>query len=115
VSSTESASGTSVSGAPARTCPSHINGFIVRGELGSGGFGAVYRAEDRITRQVIALKVIGKPGVHPTVLDQFRSEVEAMKRVIGNRHCIQVKATFQDEQNLYMALVSRHTSCGLFG
>ncbi|KAJ8590514.1 kinase-like protein [Rhizopogon salebrosus TDB-379] len=104
VSSTESASGTSVSGALARTCPSCVNGFIVRGELGSGGFGAVYRAEDRITRQVVALKVIGKPGVHPTVLDQFRSEVEAMKRVIGDRHCVQVKATFQDEQNLYMAL-----------
>ncbi|KAJ8594758.1 kinase-like protein, partial [Rhizopogon salebrosus TDB-379] len=78
--------------------------FTVLEKLGSGAFGDVYRAEDRITGQDVALKVIKRRGAQPGELDLVRVEVDAMKRVMGDPHCVRIEAAFQDRHHLYLAL-----------
>ncbi|OAX43751.1 kinase-like protein [Rhizopogon vinicolor AM-OR11-026] len=78
-----------------------LSDFIVRAKLGAGTFGVVYRVEDKITSHIMALKVIKK---HGETFKQCRVELDAMKRLMGDPHCVQVEAGFQDEQCLYLAL-----------
>jgi serine/threonine protein kinase len=94
--------------------PALVGDFTVLEKLGSGAFGDVYRAEDKITGQDVALKVIKRRGAQPGELDLVRVEVDAMKRVMGDPHCVRIEAAFQDRHHLYLALVSDHTSCGWF-
>src|SRR5205807_7459616 len=51
--------------------------------LGSGGMGAVYRAEHRLMERHVALKVIN-PGLmdKPALVERFRREVKAAARLI---------------------------------
>jgi serine/threonine protein kinase len=90
-------------------------GFILHGRLGFGGFAVVYRAEDKVTGEVMALKVVNKCSAGPRQLYLARMEAYAMRRVMGDPYCMEIKAAFQDEHKLYMALVSGRTSCGCFG
>src|SRR5207247_3425435 len=50
--------------------------------LGSGGMGAVYRAEHRLMERHVALKVIN-PGLmdKPALVERFRREVKAAARL----------------------------------
>jgi hypothetical protein len=92
-----------------------LSDFIVRARLGAGANGVVYRVEDKITNKTMALKVIKRQGAALCDLQQFRVELDALKRVIGDAHCMQVEAGFQDAQCLYLALVSVRTCCGWIG
>jgi serine/threonine protein kinase len=83
-----------------------LSDFIVRGKLGAGAFGVVYRVEDKVTNQTMALKVMKKHGADDSDLEHSLAELDAMKRLMGDRHCMQLEAGFQDEQCLYLALVS---------
>jgi len=87
-----------------------LDDFIVRAKLGSGAYGIVYRVEDKVTNQTMALKVIKKRGVAYDDIQQFRVELDAMKRLMGDHYCIQIEAGFQDKECLYLALVSDCTS-----
>jgi serine/threonine protein kinase len=53
--------------------------------LGAGAFSVVYRAEDRITSQAMALKVIKKCSTQPGGIDVVRVEMDAMKQVMGDQ------------------------------
>ncbi|KAJ8596050.1 kinase-like protein [Rhizopogon salebrosus TDB-379] len=79
-------------------------GFILHGRLGFGGFAVVYRAEDKVTGEVMALKVVNKCSAGPRQLYLARMEAYAMRRVMGDPYCMEIKAAFQDEHKLYMAL-----------
>jgi hypothetical protein len=92
-----------------------LSDFIVRARLGAGANGVVYRVEDKITNKTMALKVIRRQGAALCDLQQFRVELDALKRVIGDVHCMQVEAGFQDAQCLYLALVSDRTCGGWIG
>jgi serine/threonine protein kinase len=92
-----------------------LSDFIVRARVGAGANGIVYRVEDKITNKTMALKVIRRQGAALCDLQQFRVELDALKRVIGDPHCMQVEAGFQDAQCLYLALVSDCTCCGWIG
>ncbi|KAG2073916.1 kinase-like protein [Suillus decipiens] len=81
-----------------------LSDFIIRARLGAGANGVVYRVEDKITDKTMALKVIRRQGATLCDLQQFRVELDALKRVIGDAHCVQVEAGFQDAQCLYLAL-----------
>jgi serine/threonine protein kinase len=59
--------------------------FTVCVRLGAGAFSVVYRAEDRITSQAMALKVIKKCGTQTGEIDVVRVEVDAMKWVMGDQ------------------------------
>ncbi|KAG1760295.1 kinase-like domain-containing protein [Suillus occidentalis] len=82
----------------------NLSDFIVHTRLGAGANGVVYRVEDKITNKTMALKVIKRQGAALCDLQQFRVELDALKRVIGDAHCMQVEAGFQDAQCLYLAL-----------
>jgi tRNA A-37 threonylcarbamoyl transferase component Bud32 len=67
---------------PAAPIPERIGPFEVECELGSGGFGVVYKAHDREVQRCVALKVL-----HPARLEQeesvdrFRREATATARL----------------------------------
>jgi formylglycine-generating enzyme required for sulfatase activity/tRNA A-37 threonylcarbamoyl transferase component Bud32 len=56
--------------------------YRVVGLLGAGGMGAVYRAEHRLMKRSVALKVITPSLVkEPSTIERFRREVEAAARL----------------------------------
>ena len=82
---------------PASPIPSHdlaagdrFGSYVILGKLGSGGFGSVYKAEQRDpVRRTVALKVI-KPGVDTKeVIARFDSERQALARM-GHPHIARV-------------------------
>ncbi|MEE2755984.1 MAG: serine/threonine-protein kinase [Myxococcota bacterium] len=56
--------------------PTEIGRYKVLGELGGGGMGDVYRVEDPITRQELALKVL--KFTYPRALHYFKREFRAV-------------------------------------
>jgi eukaryotic-like serine/threonine-protein kinase len=51
--------------------------YRVLGRIGSGGMGAVFKAEHQLMRRVVALKVIGQLSmVKPSILQRFLQEVK---------------------------------------
>src|SRR5262249_43502317 len=64
-------------GGPAPTVP----GYEVRGELGRGGMGVVYRAWQPRLKRLVALKVVRGPGPGEEERARFRSEYEILARL----------------------------------
>ena len=59
--------------------------------LASGGTGSVWRAVDRRTGEAVAIKVIDKKKLNPSL---FNMEVFAMQRCSGHPHIVQLLAAF---------------------
>src|SRR5438132_6513488 len=56
--------------------------YQLRGWIGSGGMGTVYRADDAELGETIALKVLRPQLVgDPAALDRFRREVKLARRI----------------------------------
>ncbi len=57
-------------------------------EIANGGMGAVYRARDRETRDLVALKVI-KPGIaaQPGIMERFKSELLLARKITHKNVC----------------------------
>jgi hypothetical protein len=56
--------------------------YRVLGRIGAGGMGAVYRAEHRLMRRSVALKIINpKLLTRPSAVARFRREVEAVAKL----------------------------------
>lgn len=60
-------------------------GYVIEKELDKGGFGTVYKAINRRTRSLCALKAIDISGVRPMYRDsvkaEWRKEVETLMKV----------------------------------
>lgn len=65
---------------PSRSLPQTIAGFRILRELGHGGMGVVYLAEQATPRRLLALKVL-REGVSGDSLARFRREIEALGRL----------------------------------
>ncbi len=62
--------------------------YDIRGELGRGGMGVVYKAFDRETEEMVALKVLrGEIAADESALVRFRNEVRVARRVTHKNVC----------------------------
>jgi serine/threonine protein kinase len=89
--------------------------------IGRGGFGEVYLVQDKTTFEYFALKVLSKTDViSRDQISNVRSERDILSTT-DNAWVVQLRASFQDSENLYLmleyvpggdmmtALIKRHT------
>jgi len=77
-------------GSPAAASPVAVPGFVLGDELGRGGMGVVYRAEQAALRRTVAVKMILAGHLAgPAARERFRREAEAVAR-LGHPGIVQV-------------------------
>ena len=54
--------------------PETIGGYAILNEIGSGGFGTVYRAYDPTSGRAVALKTLDPKFAFSSVIERFRRE-----------------------------------------
>ena len=52
----------------------------LKGKLGEGGFGQVYRAYDKITKTNVAVKILSSQD-HPTTPHMMNKEIQALAKL----------------------------------
>jgi cell cycle protein kinase DBF2 len=80
--------------------------FQILTQVGQGGYGAVYLASKKDTREVCALKVMSKKLLFK--LDEIR-HVLTERDILTAAHSewlVKLLYAFQDEQSIYLAMVS---------
>ena len=63
------------------TQPAQIGQYRILAELGAGGMGVVYQAEQEHPRRIVALKVIRPGWASPELLQRFERESDALGRL----------------------------------
>ncbi|KAF8839561.1 kinase-like protein, partial [Paxillus ammoniavirescens] len=81
-----------------------IEQFQVLRLLGSGAYGRVYKVIDRTSGKALALKVIKKSQLESRHVKTILSEQDALARMLGNLHSLQLAASFHDSANFYMVV-----------
>ncbi len=66
---------------PSSALPRHIGRYAVLSELGRGGMGVVYEAQQETPHRRVALKVVRPELVTPTMLRRFAQEAEVLGRL----------------------------------
>src|ERR1017187_8665758 len=79
-----------------------IGRYLVRGEIGKGGFGAVYRAWDPVMRRDVAIKVLTSVN-DPGMLARFRSE-PATTGILKHKNIITVHDFGEHESAPYLVM-----------
>lgn len=99
------ASATDTTGAPKAPCKGMVIGeYTILELLGHGAMATVYLAVDS-TGHEVALKVFQEgPGVSETMLERFRREAEASKKLRRHPHIITIYATGRDGPYHYIAM-----------
>mmetsp|Transcript_44029 Transcript_44029/g.113848 ORF Transcript_44029/g.113848 Transcript_44029/m.113848 type:complete len:566 (+) Transcript_44029:63-1760(+) len=78
--------------------------FLQKVRLGQGSFGTVWRAIDRASGLVVAIKQLEKARMRRTGLTREAVDREvAMMRACGHENIAQLLGTFEDSKNMYMA------------
>ncbi|NCC52055.1 MAG: serine/threonine protein kinase [Spartobacteria bacterium] len=94
---------------PAPTYPGpgfRIGEYLIKEVLGHGAMATVYLATD-ITGHEVALKVfVEGPGVSATMLERFRREAEASKKLRRHPHIVTIYATGKEGPYQYIAMES---------
>ena len=82
-----------------------IDRYVIERELGSGGFGTVYRARHTFTDRAVALKLLRQDRDNtPQTLDRFLQEARA-SAAIGSPHIVQVlDAGMADDGRAFLAM-----------
>lgn len=87
-----------------------IGEYIIERTLGHGAMGTVYLAHDS-TGHDVALKIFQEgPGVSATMLERFRREAEASKKLRRHPNVIKVYATGQEGPYHYIVMEAIHHS-----
>jgi hypothetical protein len=97
--------------ATAVAIPPSIGGYALLGELGRGGMGVVYRAEDPSLKREVALKVmLPQFAAHPTAKARFVREARAQAKV-EHEHVVAIHqvAEFQGLPYIVMPLLKGMT------
>jgi len=83
-----------------------IGGYVIEETLGHGSMATVYLARDD-SGQEVALKIFQEgPGVSATMLERFRREAEASKKLRRHPHIMTVYATGREGPYHYIAMES---------
>lgn len=86
--------------------------FQILTQVGQGGYGQVFLAQKKDTREVCALKVMSKKLLFK--LDEIR-HVLTERDILTNAKSewlVRLLYSFQDEQSIYLAMVSKNDSSG---
>jgi len=79
------------SGGPARTdtpLPALEQRYEILGEAGRGGMGIVYKARDRETGEVVALKVLKREiAAETTLVERFKNELRLARKITHKNVC----------------------------
>lgn len=82
-----------------------LGGFEIRHELGRGGMGIVYEAEQTSPHRRVALKVLPGDLAHsPGVAARFREEANRMAQLDGHPHIATVYAAGEEDGTAYFAM-----------
>ncbi|MCE5237165.1 protein kinase [bacterium] len=82
-----------------------IGGFRIIRELGRGGMGIVYEAEQALPRRHVALKVLPPEFAHsPGVAARFEQEANRMAQLDGHPNIATVYAAGEDNGTAYFAM-----------
>src|SRR5262249_41823775 len=89
--------------ASARPGPARSGRYEVRGELGAGAFGTVYRAYDPHLEREVALKVLARDTLSsPQAVERFQREARAAARML-HPHIVPVYDAGKHEDVYYIA------------
>src|SRR5215831_4226407 len=83
---------------------STIKGYELRERIGSGGFGAVYRAYQSSVRREVAIKIILPHFAnHPDFIRRFETEAELVAR-LEHPHIIPLYDYWRDSSGAYLVM-----------
>jgi formylglycine-generating enzyme required for sulfatase activity/tRNA A-37 threonylcarbamoyl transferase component Bud32 len=85
-----------------RVVPERLGRFVVRGFLGAGAFGTVYRAFDPQLDREVALKVARPAGQSPERTQRFRREARAAAG-LRHPHIVPLFEAGEADEQLYLA------------
>ena len=81
-----------------------IREFEIQGELGAGGYGAVYRAHDSAVNRDVAIKVILPQYANQTLFKQrFTAEAHLVAQ-LEHPHIVPLYTYWQDEQGAFLVM-----------
>ncbi len=87
-----------------QTIQQRIKGYELRERLGTGGFGAVYRAYQSTVGREVAIKVI-LPGIanHPDFIRRFETEAQVIAR-LEHLHIVPLYDYWRDPEGAYLVM-----------
>ncbi len=82
--------------------PDRIGKYEIRGEIGKGGFGKVYRGFDPTVGRLVAIKVLSSGG-DPSLLARFRTEATAAGN-LNHKNIVTVFEFGEDHGTFYLVM-----------
>ncbi|KAI0318724.1 kinase-like domain-containing protein [Amylostereum chailletii] len=91
-----------VAAAPLSTAHIALEQFTPTQLLGQGGFGKVYRVEDKTTGKAFALKVVDKAALKRGLVKLIKLEQRILRKLSGTEGVLELHASWNDCENFYM-------------
>lgn len=86
--------------------PRNLGKYEVRGTLGKGAMGVVYKAYDPAIDRHVALKTIRKEGVEPEVVAQYMARFRNEARAAGRLHHPNIVAVYEFGEDASAAFIA---------
>jgi predicted ATPase len=79
------------------------NRYRILSELGQGGMGTVYKAEDSLTHSIVAIKHLKSELTAPELIERFKREGEAL-RELNHPNIVKMLDTVEENGNHYLII-----------